>query len=208
MIAGRIVSSTSWLPSSQKEEKKAIAMAVRDEALLLERARACDPHALSDVYDLYASRIYSYLYHRVGDAGLAEDLTGQVFLRMLEAIRHERAWTTSFSGWLYRIAHNLVVDHFRRRGRNSQVGLDDAPDVPSDTRVDPVNAAEQKLDQDDLRTAITRLTEEQAQVISLRFLEEKSIAEVAEIIGKSEGAVKALQYRAVIALRRIMDGES
>lgn len=188
------------------DEKRVPIVTAIDEALLLERARTCDPQALSQVYDLYTARIHSYIYHRVGDAALAEDLTGQVFLRLLEAIRSGHAWTSSFSGWIYRIAHNLVVDHFRRRSRSSQVGLDEAPDVPSE-RHDPVDSAEQRLVEDHLRAAITRLTEEQAQVVSLRFLEEKSIAEVAQIIGKSEGAVKALQYRAVIALRRIMDGE-
>ncbi len=188
------------------EEQRVPPATTPNETTLLERARVCDPQALGQIYDLYAARIYSYVYHRVGDAALAEDLTGQVFLRMLEAIRNDRAWSSSFSGWIYRIAHNLVVDHFRRRSRGSQVGLDDAPDVPSE-RHDPVDSAEQRLAEDHLRLAITRLTEEQAQVVSLRFLEEKSIAEVAQIIGKSEGAVKALQYRAVIALRRIMDGE-
>jgi len=188
------------------DEKRVPIVTALDEALLLERARTCDPQALSQVYDLYTARIHSYIYHRVGDAILAEDLTGQVFLRMLEAIRSDHAWTSSFSGWIYRIAHNLVVDHFRRRSRSSHVGLDEAPDMPSE-RHDPVDSAEQRLAEDHLRAAITRLTEEQAQVVSLRFLEEKSIAEVAQIIGKSEGAVKALQYRAVIALRRIMDGE-
>ena len=189
------------------DEKRVPTVTSLHEVRLLERARTCDPQALSQVYDLYAARIHSYVYHRVGDATLAEDLTGQVFLRMLEAIRNDHAWTTSFSGWLYRIAHNLVVDHFRRRGRSSQVGLDDAPDMPSE-RHDPVDSAEQRLAGDHLRAAITRLTEEQAHVVSLRFLEERSIAEVAQIIGKSEGAVKALQYRAVIALRRMMEGES
>ena len=82
-----------------------------DEASLLERARTCDPQALSQVYDLYTARIHSYIYHRVGDATLAEDLTGQVFLRMLEAIRSDHAWTSSFSGWIYRIAHNLSLIH-------------------------------------------------------------------------------------------------
>lgn len=168
--------------------------------------RSLDPHALSTIYDLYAVRIYSYIYHRVGDANLAEDLTAQVFLRMLEALRNDRAWTVSFSGWLYRIAHNLVIDFYRRSGHGRHIDLDAKADTPAEGQ-GPEDAAELKLAHDRVRVALTRLTEEQAQVVTLRFLEEKSIAEVAHIIGKSEGAVKALQYRAVAALRRIMEGE-
>ncbi len=182
------------------------ATAGYDEASLLERMRSLDPHALSAIYDLYAVRIYSYIYHRVGDTNLAEDLTAQVFLRMLEALRNDRAWTVSFSGWLYRIAHNLVIDYYRQSGRGRYIDLETKADMPVEGR-GPEDAAELRLSHDRVRVALTRLTEEQAQVISLRFLEERSIAEVAHLIGKSEGAVKALQYRAVAALRRIMDGE-
>lgn len=177
-----------------------------DEAALLERMRSLDPIALSAIYDLYAVRIYSYIYHRVGDANLAEDLTAQAFLRMLEALRNDRAWTVSFSGWLYRIAHNLVIDYYRRSGHSRHLDLDANTDAPAQGQ-GPDDVAERKLAHDRMRAALTRLTEEQAQVVTLRFLEEKSIAEVAGIIGKSEGAVKALQYRAVAALRRIMEGE-
>ncbi len=187
-------------------DTRVLATAAHDETVLLERVRTLDPHALSAIYDLYAVRIYSYIYHRVGETNLAEDLTAQVFLRMLEALRNDRAWTVSFSGWLYRIAHNLVIDHYRRSGHGRHIDLDAKADTPDDGQ-GPEGAAELQLSHDHLRLALTRLTEEQAQVVTLRFLEEKSIAEVAHIIGKSEGAVKALQYRAVAALRRIMEGQ-
>jgi RNA polymerase sigma-70 factor (ECF subfamily) len=170
---------------------------------LLERASRGDPDALGVLYDQYADRIHSYIYHRVGQAELAEDMTGQVFMRMLEAIRIGQAWRTSFSGWLYRIAHNLVIDHYRRRGRTTLVDLDDATPVVA-THGDPVHSTEVSLDRERLRAALNLLTEEQAQVITLRFLEEMSIAEAAEIMDKTEGAIKALQYRAVLALRRVM----
>jgi RNA polymerase sigma-70 factor, ECF subfamily len=173
------------------------------QAELLERAALCDPSALGALYDLYADRIYNYIYHRVGQAELAEDLTGQVFIRMLEALQAGQAWRTSFSGWLYRIAHNLVIDHYRRRSRTTLVELEDAaPVVAADG--DPVAASELTLDRQRLRSALATLTEEQAQVITLRFLDELSIAEVATIMDKTEGAIKALQYRAVLALRRVM----
>jgi len=170
---------------------------------LLERASRAESAALGALYDQYADRIYSYIYHRVGYAEVAEDLTGQVFMRMLEAIRTGRAWRTSFSGWLYRIAHNLVIDHYRRRGRATLVDLDDVAPVAA-TMGDPAHIAESMLDREDLRKALALLTEEQAQVITLRFLEELSIAETADTMQKTEGAIKALQYRAVLALKRVM----
>lgn len=179
--------------------------AIVDEQLL-ERAKAYDQRALAEIYDCYESKIYSYVYHRLGNADLAQDLTSQVFIRMLEAIQHERAWTSSFSGWLYRIAHNLVIDHYRRRGRTPQVSVEDVPVLISPTD-DPEHLAERSLTSEALRTAIHRLTEEQAQVVTLRFLENMSVSEVAEIIGKTEGAIKALQYRAVMSLRRLLENQ-
>jgi RNA polymerase sigma-70 factor (ECF subfamily) len=174
-----------------------------DRQELLERASRADPTALGTLYDQYVDKIYSYIYHRVGQTELAEDMTGQVFMRMLEAIRAGRAWRTSFSGWLYRIAHNLVIDYYRRRGRATLVDLDDATPIAG-TLGDPARSTEFTLDREHLRAALAHLTEEQAQVITLRFLEEMSIAEAADIMNKTEGAIKALQYRAVLALRRVM----
>jgi len=173
------------------------------EDALLEGAIRAEPAALGMLYDLYVEKIYAYIYHRVGQADLAEDLTGQVFMRMLEAVRTGRVWHTSFSGWLYRIAHNLVVDHYRRKKRATIVDLDDAAPVRAQTG-DPIDSMESQFERERLRAALAKLTDEQAQVIGLRFLEDLSIAEVAQIMDKTEGAVKALQYRAVLALRRVM----
>jgi RNA polymerase sigma-70 factor (ECF subfamily) len=174
---------------------------------LLEHARTYDLDALAAIYDSYEARIFSYIFHRVGDANVAQDLTAQVFLHMLEAIQNEHAWRSSFSGWLYRIAHNLVVDFYRGRGRSSQVSFEDVPMLVASTD-DPQRAAERNLMAEGLRAAINRLTEEQAQVVTLRFLEGLSIADVATATGKTEGAVKALQYRAVLSLRRLLEQQA
>lgn len=171
---------------------------------LLNQARDFDLDALAAIYDRYEAKIFSYVFHRVGDANVAQDLTAQVFLRMLEAIQHEQAWRSSFSGWLYRIAHNLVIDHYRSRGRTNQVSFEDTPMLVATTQ-DPFAAAETQWTAEALRTAINRLTEEQAQIVTLRFLEGLSIADVAAATGKTEGAVKALQYRAVMSLRRLLE---
>ncbi|MGQ9490327.1 MAG: sigma-70 family RNA polymerase sigma factor [Anaerolineae bacterium] len=171
---------------------------------LLERARQADPAALTALYDRYVNKIYSYVYHCVGSAELAEDITGQVFMRMLEAIKAGRPWQTSFFGWLYRIAHNLVIDHYRERSRASFVDIDEAAPVQAHEG-DPFQSVETQMNKARLHAALALITEEQAQVITLRFLEGLSIAETAEIMGKTEGAIKALQYRAVLALKRVME---
>jgi RNA polymerase sigma-70 factor (ECF subfamily) len=174
------------------------------ESALLERAREYDQAAIAEIYDRYSLRIYNYIYHRLGSAHLAEDLTASVFVRMLEAIRSSRAWRTSFSGWLYRIAHNLVVDHFRTGQEDKNLPLEDWP-IPSSEH--PADAAERSLAQQRLRLAISGLTEAQGLVITLKFIEGMSNAEVAALMGKSEGAVKSLQFRGLAALRRLMGEE-
>lgn len=183
-----------------------IMVTEHSEEQLLETAIHYDEAALSELYDRYEAKIYSYIYRRTGEQTLAEDLTAQVFLKMLEAIRNRRAWHSSFSGWLYRIAHNLVIDYYRQRGHQVQVPLDDAPSLP-DADQNPVQATEMKLDAERLRAAISRLTGEQAEVVSLRFLEGYSINEVAEMMNKTEGSIKALQYRAVATLRQFLQYE-
>ena len=175
-----------------------------EESALLERVRAYDREAISEVYDRYSPRIYNYLYHRLGNAHLAEDLAATVFVRMLEAIRTSRAWRTSFSGWLYRIAHNLVVDYFRTGQQGRHVPLDDW-NVVSDEH--PAESAEKLLAQERLRRAISQLTEDQGLVITLKFLQGWSNAEVAVLDGKSEGAIKSLQIRGLAALRRLISEE-
>ena len=164
-----------------------------------------DEAALSELYDRYEAKIFNYIYRRTGDEVLAEDFTSQVFLKMLESIRDQKAWHSSFSGWLYRIAHNLVIDHYRRKERQSAVELEDTSPVTSDEAPLEVKV-EQTLDAERVRSAIRRLTEEQAEVVSLRFLEGYSISEVAAMMNRTEGAVKALQYRAVATLRSMLYG--
>ena len=173
------------------------------EEELLSKAKDFGGPALSELYDRYETKIFTYIYRRTREQALAEDLTAQVFLKMLEAIRKGNAWQTSFSGWLYRIAHNIVIDYYRRRERQSHVSIDEAPTLTA-TEHNPVQTAEMNMDVEQLQSAIQRLTDEQGQVVSLRFLDGYSIAEVAEMLDKTEGAIKALQYRAVASLRQIL----
>jgi RNA polymerase sigma-70 factor (ECF subfamily) len=176
---------------------------VTDERALLERARRYDEAALGKLYDRYAPRVYAYVYRRVRHAALAEDLTGDVFVRVLRAIRFERVWHTSFRAWLYRIARNVVVDHYRQQPGGGNVPLDavrlagggdSLPDLAQDA-----------LDRAWLCGAICRLTPEQQEVLALRFGEGLTAREAALVLHKTTGAVEALQHRALAALRRILD---
>lgn len=171
-----------------------------DETLLAQVRRG-NRAALATVYDMYASAIYRYLVRRTNNQRVAEDLTGVVFLKMLDAIHREQAWTDTFVGWLYRIAHNAVVDYFRSAGRRAEDELDEMVESLLDG---PDGAAERATRLTKIQAALNSLTADQAQVIMLRFGEELSNQEVATIMGKSEGAVKLLQHRAIHALRRIL----
>jgi RNA polymerase sigma-70 factor (ECF subfamily) len=177
---------------------------VTDEGVLVERARAYDEKALGELYDRYAPKMYAYIYRRIGHAATAEDLTGELFLRVVRSLRNDQAWRESFSAWLYRIAHNLVVDHYRR--------FPAEPDQPVETSMesdsgDPAAAVESRVARERLRAATRRLTPEQEEVLALRFGEGLTTAETARILNKSTGAVEALQHRALASLRRILGGE-
>ena len=176
---------------------------MRDERLLLERARKYDPEALGEIHDGYSEKIYCYIYRYLGEARLAEDLTAEVFLKLLEAIKASKGPRTHLSAWLYRVAHNLVVDHFRRPQGESLPLEEELVAAPENVTV----AVEKKLAQQQLRAAISHLTSDQQQVIVLKFVEGLSNAEVGQVLGKTEGAVKSLQHRALAALQRIMERE-
>ena len=169
---------------------------------MLERAKAYDPTALSEIYDRYSGRIHNYICRRVGNVQLAEDLTAEVFVRMLQAAQSDRFARTSLSAWLYRIAHNLIVDHFRSQPQAEVEAWDERLGVAVD---DPTVAIEAKLAQQGLRAALSHLTEQQQQVIVLRFGEGLSGPEIAEILDTSEGAVRSLQHRALASMRRVME---
>jgi RNA polymerase sigma-70 factor (ECF subfamily) len=168
--------------------------------LIVERAQHGDRDALEELYLLHFDRIYGYLRVSVGNRHDAEDLTTQTFLRMLESIGHFRWQSAPFSAWLFRIAHNLAVDHFRARQR---VQVED--EVPEPSRDDESSAEEQALDeiaQLGMLGLIEQLPAEQRQVLTLKFVFGFRNSEAAGILGKTEGAVKSLQHRALESLER------
>jgi RNA polymerase sigma-70 factor (ECF subfamily) len=173
---------------------------VQDEESLVRRAQKQDQEAFAQIYEEYFDRIYRYITLKIGDAVEAEDLTQQVFLNSLRSISSFRWKGKPFSAWLYRIAHNQVVDYLRKKKR-TPVPLEETLVSGSDN---PQRAAERKLDIEQVLAATRHLTGAQREVISLRFTSELSIAQVAEVMGKSQGAVKALQHSGIVALRRAL----
>jgi len=177
---------------------------VQDEVALLQRARQYDTDALAQIHDTYYGPLFRYIAFRVSDRDTAEDLTSEVFARFLGALRQRNPPETTLRGWLYAVAANVVSDHMRKRYRAPQVDLDEALVSRDDG---PAELAEAAMTRADLRQALTHLTEEQQHVIALRFGRELPIQEVARTIGKTEGAVKQLQARAIAALaRKLMPG--
>jgi RNA polymerase sigma-70 factor (ECF subfamily) len=174
---------------------------VREEESLIRRAKERDPVALTQIYEDNFDRIYRYIVLKIGDRSEAEDMTQQVFLNAIKAIPGYKSKGMPLSSWLYRIAHNQVVDYFRKKSRKQFVPLDERIESGND---DPLRATEKKLQVEELSQATKQLTKAQQEVISLRFAGELSIAEVAKMMGKSVGAVKALQHAAIVALRKVM----
>jgi RNA polymerase sigma-70 factor (ECF subfamily) len=172
------------------------------EEELLVRAKSYDRVAIGELYDRYADKIYGYLYKRVGNAQIAEDLTGDVFVKVLEAIEQQRSWKISFRAWLYRIAHNTVVDYYRSRKSDIQEEIDERTESPVEN---PSAVVAEAWSHRELRVAMRELTDSQQQVLILRFSEGMKSREVAEVLGKSVGAVEALQHRALASLKRLLD---
>jgi len=173
---------------------------VQDEKKLVERAQHHDQEAFAQLYEEHFDKIYRYVTLKIGNETEAEDMTQQVFLNALQSISSFKWKGVPFSAWLFRIAHNQVVDYFRSKKRTT-VPLDES--LASDNN-NPQLLTEQKLDIEQLILATKQLTEAQREVISLRFAGELSIAQVAKAIGKSQGAVKALQHSAIVALRKTL----
>ncbi len=174
---------------------------VQDEESLVRRAQQRDQEAFTQLYEQHFDRIYRYVALRIGDKIEAEDMTQQVFINALRSISSFKWKGIPFSAWLFRIAHNQVVDYLRKKAKQATIPLDESQ-ASSDSN--PQLVAERRLDIEQLLLATRHLTEAQREVISLRFAGGLSIAQVSKVMGKSEGAVKALQHSAIVALRKAL----
>lgn len=170
-----------------------------DQALLA--ARQFEPHFLAELHDRYYPVVYRYVRYRLDDEGVCEDIAAEVFLRLVDALQRKQVQIQNPRAWLLGTASHLVNDHLRARYHHPLTPLDDLEIVDHDA---PEAAIEQKLRRQSIREAIQRLTDDQQHVLALRFAEECSLEETAEVMGKTVGAVKTLQFRALGALRRIL----
>ena len=159
-----------------------------------------DPAAFGLVYERYVTRIYNYVYYRVGNHHDAEDLTSRVFHRALTHIKDYADRGVPFSAWLYRIAHNLVANWHRDHARRQDLALDDVTLVGDSVEM-PEWVAENNEVRRWLLAAIRHLPEERQELLILKFVEQMSNAEVGQIMGRTEGAIKSLYHRTLLALR-------
>jgi RNA polymerase sigma-70 factor (ECF subfamily) len=166
---------------------------------LVSRAQEGDRDALEELYLEHFDRIYSYLHMTVGNRHDAEDLTTQTFLRMLESIGKFKWGTAPFSAWLFRIAHNLAMDHFRSRRRWQPE--EEVPE-PDQAEASAEEEALKLLSSENMFDLIEQLSEEQRHVLILKFVFDFSNLETATVLDKTEGAVKSLQHRALASLQK------
>jgi RNA polymerase sigma-70 factor (ECF subfamily) len=171
-----------------------------NDALLLTRAKALDPAALKTLHQQFYEPVARYIQFKVGDPATVEDLSGEVFVRVLENLRRGHGWQDSLRGWIMGIARNVVADYYRRRERMPEVMLDEA--ITSTAETDPTHRAFEHERRQRLMIALQQLTDEQRDVVLMRFLKGMDIQSVAEAVDKTPGAVKALQHR---ALRMLAD---
>jgi len=168
---------------------------------LLNKAREFDQKALADIYDLFSDRLFAYAYKHVGKPQVAEDLVAETFKRFLTALERGGGPSDHLQAYLYRITHNLISDLYRREPPPS-LELDE--EILADEDPGPPGQVAQLQQAERVRRALRMLTEEQRQVVVLRFLEGWTTQEIARTMDKSLGAVKALQHRGVAALQRIL----
>lgn len=170
-----------------------------DDKALVELA-ADDKEAFGELYERYLTKMYNYVYYRTGNTHDAEDLTAKIFQRAMSHIGNYVDRGLPFQAWLYRIAHNLVANWHRDQGRRKIIALDDyvAQSLQSEA---PDRWTEEREEQKQLMEAVRRLPEDRQQLLLLKFIEQLSNAEIGEIMDRTEGAVKSLYHRTLLALR-------
>ncbi len=199
-------SECSRLSDTRRGEKSLVTRTTDSELNLIEQAKT-DPEAFGRLYEIYVDRIYSYIYYRTGSQADAEDLTARTFFRALDGIGRYVHRGLPFSAWLYRIAHNLVANWHRDRSRRKVVSLEDVTVVGPRSK-GPDAHVEDNERRGELMNAIRRLPEDRQQLILLKFVERLPNAEIGELMGRTEGAIKSLYHRTLIALREDLASRS
>jgi len=171
---------------------------------LIERATAGDAGAFGELYSLHLDAIYRYIYFRIGEQQEAEDLTETVFLKAWEALPGYKDLGNPFTSWLYRIAHNVVVDFHRRLKPVVDSTETDLPGEREDLSANTLGIIIESENLSELAKAVSQLKSEQQQVISLRFIQGLSHSEIAQVIGKNEGTCRMIQHRALVTLSKLL----
>ncbi|AXI78941.1 ECF subfamily RNA polymerase sigma factor, BldN family [Peterkaempfera bronchialis] len=174
---------------------------------LVERAQAGESEAFGKLYDHYADTVYRYIYYRVGGRATAEDLTSETFLRALRRISTFTWQGRDFGAWLVTIARNLVADHFKSSRFRLEVTTGEMLDA-NEVERSPEESVLESLSNAALLEAVRKLNPQQRECVTLRFLQGMSVAETARMMGKNEGAIKTLQYRAVRTLARLLPSDA
>ncbi len=187
------VTNAARSSSSPEQETQWVELAIQGDA-----------DAFAKLYDSYIDRLYRFIYFRVGNEQMAEDLSSQVFLKAWENLGRYEMRGLSFGAWLFRIARNLVIDHYRTRKDHESLEEDGSS---SDSALMVDGSMDAKFEAEWLRLAMKQLTDDQRTVLTLKFIEGLDTAEVAEIMGKRQGAVRALQLRGLQALAEILEAQ-
>ncbi len=174
------------------------------QELLLKKARQYDQKALAEIYDLFSDALFAYAFKHVGDSQIAEDLVAETFSRFLKALERGGGPNDHLRAYLYRITHNLITDLYRRE---PPPPLELEEELLPEEGANPTIILDEMEDAERVRNALRLITPEQRQVITLRFLEDWSGPEIAQAMEKSLGSIKALQYRGLAAMQRILLGE-
>ena len=173
-----------------------------NEFELVEQAKT-DPDAFGEIYELYVDRIYNYVYYRIGNHYDAEDLTAKVFHRALNHIPNYNNKGVPFAAWLYRIAHNLVANWHRDNSRRKVVALEQVK-LRGSHQESPHQIVERTDERELLLAAIQQLPPERQELLTLKFIEHMSNAEIGQMMGRSEGAIKSLYYRTLVTLKDLL----
>jgi RNA polymerase sigma-70 factor (ECF subfamily) len=174
-------------------------MSLVDGKQELKNLREIDAKTIGAIYDQYFSEVYRYVLYRIGDQIVAEDISSDVFMRLLEAVKDGRSPQTNLKGWLIGTASHIVADHLRKKYRRPE---DEIPESLPDLKPGPATEVDQREQNRAVQNAYTQLTPEQQNVLALRFGQGYSLEETAELMNKNVNAIKALQFRALAALQR------
>jgi len=177
---------------------------VQEELDLVQRARQGEQEAFAQLYENHFDKIFRYVVLKIRNQAEAEDMTQQVFIKAYESIGSYQSQGVPFTAWLFRIAHNQMVDYVRKQSKRQTVPLDESLQIKDDSDVE--HEVEVKIEMEKVVLATAKLTKAQREVISLRFAGGLSITEAAKTMRKSEGAIKALQHSAILALRKTLVG--